>query len=232
MKSPEEPLNILYQDEWFVAVDKPAGQLVHPADVPQEDDQVTMKILRDQIGKLVYNIHRIDRPTTGVLLFGIDRNAARSLHRALERHEIEKTYWAVVSGQAPSEPWECKEPSRKADDAPLREAHTSFNTRGHTTLDCLQDAENPTLSLIEARPHTGRFHQIRRHLLHQGLPIVGDYRYAGIEESNLLGSLLGTGTRMLLQSKSLSFTHPVTKEETFIQAPVDPNFLKCFPKLA
>jgi tRNA pseudouridine65 synthase len=231
MNLPEEPLNILYQDEWFVAVDKPAGQLVHPADVPQEDDQVTMKILRDQIGKLVYNIHRIDRPTTGVLLFGIDRGAARALHRALERHEIKKTYWAVVSGQAPSEPWECKEPSQKADDAPLREAHTSFNTRGHTTLDCLQDAENPTLSLIEARPHTGRFHQIRRHLLHQGLPIVGDYRYAGIETSNSLGSLLGTGTRMLLQSKSLSFTHPVTEEETNIEAPVEPNFLKCFPKL-
>ena len=231
MNLPEEPLNILYQDEWFVAVDKPAGQLVHPADVPQEDDQVTMKILRDQIGKLVYNIHRIDRPTTGVLLFGIDRTAARSLHRALERHEIEKTYWAVVSGQAPSEPWECKEPSQKADDAPLRDAHTSFKNLTDLELDCLHEEEIQTLSLIEAYPHTGRFHQIRRHLLHHNIPIVGDYRYAGIEQSDRLGSLLGTGTRMLLQSKSLSFTHPVTDQYTLIEAPIDPNFLKCFPDL-
>ncbi len=229
--SSNEPLSILYQDEWLVAVDKPAGHLVHPADVPKEDDQVTMKILRDQIGKLVYNIHRIDRPTTGVLLFGIDRDAARSLHRALEHHEIQKTYWAVVSGKAPDESWECTEPSQKADDAPLRDAHTSFKKLSHVDPKCLLGEKDQSLSLIEATPHTGRFHQIRRHLLHQNLPIVGDYRYAGIEQSDRLGSLLGTGTRMLLQSKSLSFTHPVTGHDVSIEAPVDSNFLKCFPDL-
>ena len=93
--APATPLNILYQDEWLVAVDKPAGHLVHPADQPQEDDLVTMKILRDQIGRLVYNVHRIDRPTTGVLLFGIDSSVAKHLHRALERHEVQKTYLAL-----------------------------------------------------------------------------------------------------------------------------------------
>lgn len=231
MSTQHEPLTILYQDEWLVAVDKPAGHLVHPADNPQEDDQVTMKILRDQIGQLVYNIHRIDRPTTGVLLFGTDRDVARCLHRALEQHEVRKTYWAIVSGSAPDTPWECSDPLQKSDGAPYREAHTSFACLERTQAHDLPPECAQTLSLIQACPHTGRFHQIRRHLLQHKLPIVGDYRYAGIEQSNLLGSLLGTGTRMLLQSKSISFTHPVTGCETSIEAPVDSSFLKCFPSL-
>ncbi|MCP5536859.1 MAG: hypothetical protein H7A51_11595 [Akkermansiaceae bacterium] len=231
MTAPDEPLTILYQDEWLVAVDKPAGHLVHPADIPKEGDMVTMKILRDQIGRHVYNIHRIDRPTTGVLLFALARNTARSLHRALERHEVCKKYWAVVSGPAPDEPWECRLPLQKNPDSPVQEARTGFQRLTSISPTCLSEETTPVLSLVEATPHTGRYHQIRRHLIHLGLPIVGDYRYAGIEASNLLGKSLGTGTRMLLQSKSLSLTHPVTGQHTHIEAPVDPAFLKCFPDL-
>lgn len=226
------PLHILYRDEWLVAVDKPAGQLVHPADHPQEGDMVTMKILRDQLGQRVYNIHRIDRPTTGVLLFGTDRNAARALHRALERHQLRKTYWAVSHGLAPESPWQCREPLQKSESATPQEAHTSFQRLDFRTPDCLRSVAPPHLSLIEATPHTGRFHQIRKHLLHAGLPIVGDYRYAGVERSDTLGSLLHTGTRMLLQSRQLTFTHPVTGKNTTIKAPADPSFKACFPRLA
>lgn len=216
-----EPLHILYQDDWLVAVDKPAGHLVHPADEPKEDDLVTMKILRDQIGHRVYNIHRIDRPTTGVLLFGIDRNAARALHRALERHEVNKKYLAIVCGTPPAKTWECREPIQKTEDAPARDAHTSFKVV-HT---------HNQLTLLQATPHTGRNHQIRRHLLHAGMPIVGDFRYAGIEASEKLGEKLGTGTRMLLQAYQLAFKHPVTHENITIKAPVDPMFLHCLPQL-
>ena len=232
MTQPAEPLNILYQDEWLVAVDKPAGHLVHPADEPQPDDLVTMKILRDQIGQRVYNIHRIDRPTTGVLLFSVDRTAARALHRALERHQVQKTYWAISCGLAPEEPWECTQALQKEEDAPMRDARTSFRRLAVSHPLTAENEPSLTLSLIEATPHTGRYHQIRRHLLQQGLPIVGDFRYAGIERSHQLGQLIGTGTRMLLQSKSISFTHPITSEQTVIEAPADPSMLKCFPHLA
>ncbi len=232
MHPPSPALPILYQDEWLVAVDKPPGQLVHPADVPQDGDQVTMKILRDQIGVQVYNIHRIDRPTTGVLLFGICRDAARCLHRALEDHWVKKTYLAVVQGTPTAQTWECYEPSQKHDNAPVREAHTSFRCLASTHPTSLQTETPSSISLIEARPHTGRFHQIRRHLLHVGHPIIGDYRYAGIETSNILGSLLGTGTRMLLQSKSLTFTHPVTQKTIHIEAPLERSLRMCFPKQA
>ena len=217
------PLDILYQDEWLVAVNKPSGHLVHPADHPQEGDQVTMKILRDQLGQLVYNVHRIDRPTTGVLLFGIDSIVAKHLHRALERHEVKKTYLAVVKGTPQVDQWQCHEPIQKEAGKPIREAHTSFNVLAKTII------HDIPLTLVEATPHTGRFHQIRRHLLHAGLPITGDYRYAGIEESDHLGKTLGTGSRMLLQSRTIAFDHPITGDQIHIQAPADIHFTRCFP---
>lgn len=174
---------------------------------------VTMKILRDQIGQLVHVIHRLDRPTTGVLLFATDREAARAMHRAFENHEVRKVYWAVVSGHPACERWICREPIRKDGHAVERSAETEFRV-----LKLLRRR----LALVEAIPKTGRFHQIRRHLLHAGHPIVGDYRYAGIELCEKLGLRLGTETRMLLQAKSLRFRHPIIGSDVCIEAPVDP----------
>ena len=217
------PLTILYQDEWLIAVDKPAGQLVHPADIPQEDDQVTMKILRDQIGAQVRAIHRLDRPTTGVLLFSTNRTTTRALSRAFERHQVQKVYHAIIDGHPSSVQWRCEEPLRKSEDAPEKEAATDFQI--------LKKFQNK-LALVEALPRSGRYHQIRRHLLHGGTPIVGDYRYTGFERCEELAAKHGLGTRMFLQSKSLTFTHPSSKEEMTITAPEDPLFerlaLACF----
>lgn len=197
----------------MIAVDKPAGQLVHPIKQLEDGDLVTMKLLRDQIGQQVTPAHRLDRPTSGVLLFSLAQEVAHPLHKAFKNREVEKTYWAVVDGLPDEEYWTCREPIRNDDDSPHRSAETDFRV-----LTPLGNA----LALVEARPRTGRYHQIRRHLLHAGFPIVGDYRYAGIERSDELGAALGTGTRMLLQAKSLRFIHPVTREEVLIDAPVDP----------
>ena len=214
------PLTILFQDEWIVAVDKPAGQLVHPAQTPQEGDEVTMKILRDQIGQQVHVIHRLDRPTSGVLLFAKEKNAARGLHQAFEKHEVTKVYWAVANGRPDRDSWVCEEPIQKEAGAVARTAETTFRV--------LQRL-NEELTLMEALPKTGRFHQIRRHLVHAGYPIVGDYRYAGEANCDALGLKLGIGTRMLLQAKSLRFVHPVTNAGLLIEAPVDPAIETCLP---
>lgn len=237
----QPPLTILYQDDWLVAIDKPAGYLVHPACDPQEGDLVAMKILRDQIGQRVHTIHRIDRPTSGVLLFGLEKKAAQVMHLALANHDFEKKYWAVVRGDVPAASWECHEPIQKDEGAPVRDAHTSFRLLGRENVEALAgtvtvDAADihfadETLSLVEATPHTGRFHQIRRHLLHQGIPIVGDYRYAGIELCDRLGGLLGVGSRMLLQAKSLEIDHPVSGQRLRIVAAVDDHIRRCFPAL-
>lgn len=203
----DSPLSILFRDDWIVAVDKPAGQLVHPSDSPAEDDLVTMKILRDQMNRRVFPIHRLDRPTSGVLVFATDREVAASLHEVFQKNEVEKVYWAVVEGHPQAESWVCREPIQD------RPAETAFRV--------LVALAGP-LALVEARPKTGRFHQIRRHLLAAGHPIVGDYRYAGIARSDDWGEKLGTGTRMLLQAKSLRFCHPVSSNDILIEAPANP----------
>ena len=216
------PLDILYQDEWLIAVHKPAGHLVHPADDPQPDHLVTMKILRDHLGCYVYPIHRLDRPTCGVLLFGIDKKVTKRMHKAFELQEIQKVYHAVVAGIPTETQWSCSEPLQKAADTPMRSALTDFKVLESAEI------EQESMSLIEARPKTGRFHQIRRHLLHAGFPIVGDYRYVDIERCDLLSEKFGLDQRMLLQAKTLTFTHPVTQEALTVSSPRDPLIARLF----
>lgn len=179
-----------------------------------------MKILRDQIGQQVYVIHRLDRPTSGVLLFATDLEAARNLHAAFENREVAKVYWAVVDGIPADEQWLCQEPIRKEEGKIERAAATSFRLLQHLP---------GQLALVEAKPKTGRFHQIRRHLLHAGTPIVGDYRYAAIDRCDELGERLGTGSRMLLQARSLQFRHPVSGKDQLIEAPLDPLIQQLVP---
>ncbi len=225
-------LNILYQDELMVAVDKPAGHLVHPADNPQEGDQVVMKNLRDQIGQHVNPIHRLDRPTTGVLLFGLTPYATKRLRRAFDHHHVTKTYRCLCHGTPPASVWECHEPLRKTEGAPLREAHTAFELVQSFMVPVLEGIlSEPTLHLVDVNPSTGRFHQIRRHLAGLQLPIVGDYRYAGMAHSEALSERLGLDQRMLLQAHRLEFPHPVTGDAVSIQAPIDPYFLKVCPTM-
>ena len=179
---------------------------------------MTMKILRDQIGQRVHLIHRLDRPTSGVLLFATEKSAAQRLNKAFEKREVAKLYWAVVNGTPDRDMWVCEEPIQKEEGAVIRSAETSFR---------ILERLDGDLALIEARPKTGRFHQIRRHLLHAGHPIVGDYRYADEDHCDALGAELGTGTRMLLQAKSLRFIHPVTDADLLIEAPVDSAIERC-----
>lgn len=223
-------LHLLYEDEWLVAIDKPAGMIVHPGRDPEGPEWVAMKRLRDQLGRRVFPVHRLDRPTSGVLLFALDKMTAGLAQQAFERRNVVKIYQAVVCGAAPQD-WVCETPLRENADGAALDARTSFKR-----LELLPAGSFPAepglgLSLLEANPATGRFHQIRRHLLEAGFPIAGDFRYAGRERSHELGGILGTGTRMLLQSKVLEMLHPRSGGLLRIEAPVDAAFLKCFPGL-
>lgn len=216
------PLGILYQDEFLIAIEKPAGMLVHPVGGAGDSDGSAMKRLRDQLGQQVFPVHRLDRPTSGVLLFALDKKSAATVQQAFERRCVRKIYQAVICGITPEE-WVCEVPLSAEVGGTLLAAKTSFR-RLRISEDLL-----PERSLLEAVPETGRFHQIRRHLLDGGFPIVGDFRYAGRERSFELGEIFGTGTRMLLQAKVLEFSHPKTGEWVRIEAPPDVDLGKCFP---
>lgn len=211
----DSQLEVLYEDEWVIAINKEAGHLVHAADNPQPEDVVAMKLVRNHTGLKIFPTHRLDRPTCGVLLFAKNKTAARALNRAFERKQIQKSYHAVVAGRPSLETWTCSQEIQKSSDLPFKNAATEFKVLENYP-------EN--LTLLEARPLTGRYHQIRKHLLHAGLPIVGDYLYAGLETCETLRHQLGIGTRMLLQCRSLTFAHPISKEELTITAPPETLF--------
>ncbi len=222
------PLHLLYEDEFLVAINKPAGMLVHPGRDEEGPEWIAMKRLRDQLGRRVFPVHRLDRPTSGVLLFALDKQTAGLAQQAFERRNVSKIYHAIVSGTAPPE-WLCETPLRETPADELQSAQTAFECIAVSSPSAFQNDPSLILSLVKATPATGRFHQIRRHLLEAGLPIVGDFRYAGRELSYQLGEILGTGTRMLLQAKSLDFQHPRTGGRLLIEAPADVDFLRCFP---
>lgn len=217
------PLTILHEDEHLVAIDKPAGMIVHAAGGPEGPEWIAMKRLRDQLGRKVYPVHRLDRPTSGVLLFALDARTNGLAQKFFEMRKVVKTYHAIVCG-IPPEAWCCETPLSATEDDPLKEARTEFKR-----LKCKAVSGDPALelSLVEVQPRTGRFHQIRRHLLEAGFPIVGDFRYAGAERSLELGARLGTGTRMLLKAMALEIPHPHSGELLRIEAPEDDEFRRC-----
>ena len=200
----------------MIAINKEAGHLVHPADDPQPDDIVSMKLVRDFVGLKIYPTHRLDRPTCGTLLFAKSKTIARALNRAFERRQVEKVYHAIIANPPQESEWTCPAPLQKEEGLPWKEAITSFRV-----LETLRQE----FTLLEARPLTGRYHQIRKHLSHCGHPIVGDYRYAGLEACEEWNRTLKLNQRMLLQCRQLSLPHP-TKEETLtIDAPDEACFL-------
>ena len=219
------PLTILFEDEFLVAIDKPAGMIVHAGREPEGPEWIAMKRLRDQLGRPVHPVHRLDRPTSGVLLFALDARTNGLAQKSFELRQVVKTYHAIVCG-IPPEAWCCETPLNAAEDEPMKEARTDFRR-----LKCSAVPGDPALelSLIEAIPLTGRFHQIRRHLLEAGFPIVGDFRYAGQERSFELGLRLGIGTRMLLKAMVLEIPHPHSGELLRIEAPEDEEFRRFFP---
>lgn len=221
------PLQIIYQDDCLVAIDKPPGMLVHPGREAEGREWIAMKRLRDEIGRKVFPVHRLDRPTSGVLLFALDKKTAALVQQVFERRHVRKIYHAIVCGLPPQR-WICELPLQTGPGEASLAARTTFERLRETSF-----PGNPALvlSLLEACPASGRFHQIRRHLLAAGFPIVGDFRYAGQDRSHELGEILGTGTRMLLQAKVLELQHPHGGQLLRIEAAGDPDFLKCFPFL-
>lgn len=160
------PLRILHLDDDCVAVSKPSGLLVH-RDENWPEAPAALQVVRDQIGRFLYPFHRLDRPTSGILLFGLSRAAAAKLQAALAAETAHKDYLALVRwpGSDPSlgEQWTCDRPLHDDDDKP-KDAFSAFR---------LQERLHRA-ALIRCRITTGRYHQIRRHLNHCGRHVLGD----------------------------------------------------------
>jgi tRNA pseudouridine65 synthase len=174
-------LRILYQDDYLAAVDKPPGLLVHRTGLDAGETRFAMQMLRDQLGRPVWPVHRLDKGTSGVLLFALDAGTARVLGQALEADaQVRKTYHAVVRGWPPAGGCIDHPLRRLPDDArdtrvQVQDAQTRYVTRGHYELPLPYAGFATTrCALVELQPLTGRRHQLRRHLKHIAHPIIGD----------------------------------------------------------
>jgi tRNA pseudouridine65 synthase len=165
-------IEFLYRDADVVAVNKPSGLAVHRGWA--DDDAFAMTLVRDALGQWVYPVHRLDRGASGVLLFGLSPGSARALCEHFERREVRKHYLALVRGAPPAE---------LTIDHPLKPENSAQAQPAVTEVRLL--AQLGRYAWVEARPHTGRLHQIRRHLKHISCPIIGDVKYGKGEHNRL-----------------------------------------------
>lgn len=211
-----KPLEILYEDEYLVAINKPHGLLVHQSSIARNADEFAVQLLRDQIGQRVYPTHRLDRKTSGVLLFALDKATNQSLTQQFTDKTITKKYWAIVRGFAPDEL--TIDYALRKDNGVLQDAVTKIKTVQRTEID-LPFGKHSTsrYSLVEAEPITGRMHQIRKHMAHILYPIIGDRPHGCNKQNKLWLEKFGMKT-MLLHAHSLTFTHPKSLEEITLSA--------------
>ncbi|WP_394127112.1 tRNA pseudouridine(65) synthase TruC [Vibrio hepatarius] len=228
-------LEIVFQDEYFVAVNKPAGMLVHRSWLDKHETQFVMQTLRDQIGQHVFPLHRLDRPTSGVLIFALSSEVASQVMPMFANHEMEKTYHAIVRG------W-IEESGRldyalKVELDKIADKHASQDKEAQDAITDywpLAKVEVPHSTgkfpttrycLMEMKPLTGRKHQLRRHMAHLRHPIVGDTTH-GDGKHNKLYREVYDSHRLLLHASSLEFVHPFTNEKVLIKAGVDETWQK------
>jgi tRNA pseudouridine65 synthase len=211
-----QPLTILYQDEHYVAIDKPSGMLVHRTRIAEEAEYA-MQRLRDQLGQHVFVVHRLDRPTSGVLLFALSSEAAREMCAVFESRQVEKRYLAVVRGwtdEAGVIDYALREEKHKE----AQQALTRYRRLATVELDIpIGRYPQARYSLVEALPETGRMHQIRKHFAHIFHPLLGDTTYGEGRHNRLFRDHYGC-ERLLLMATLLRFIHPYSREPVTIHA--------------
>lgn len=209
-------LEIVYQDEHLIAINKPHGLLVHRSKIANDATEFALQILRDQVGRQVSPVHRIDRKTSGILLFAFEKEVEIAMQKQFQESLVQKKYLAILRGYAP-EQMDIDYPLAK-ENGTLQEAFTAFKTLQRAEIE-VAFGKHPTsrYSLVEAMPTTGRMHQLRKHFAHIFHPIIGDRKH-GCNKQNRFFKEEFDMTTMLLHASWLKFKHPVTQLDIEITA--------------
>lgn len=211
-----KPLQILFQDDHYIAIHKPAGLLVHRTKIAEEKKLFALQLLRNQIQQRVYTIHRIDRPTSGVLLFGLHKEAATKLAIEFQERRVQKQYLAIVRGFT----------EKKATINYDLNTHRGEAQEAITHYQTLQTTEQPIpvsryqtarYAVAQIQPVTGRQHQIRRHFAHIRHPIIGDKRHGDVKHNKMFKERFDC-TQLMLLAQEVQFMHPYTQEQVTIEA--------------
>jgi tRNA pseudouridine65 synthase len=217
------PLDLYHLDEHCVAVHKPANLLVHRSPISQ-DQAFLLQRLRDQLGQRVYPVHRLDRATSGVILFGLSAEAARCLVPQFETREVEKEYLALARGWLDAS---------GTIDHPLRDEEGNNQPQEAVThYRCLHQVELPVAvdrypsarySLLAVHPETGRRQQIRKHLKHISHHLIGDTTHGNGKHNRFFREQYGI-QRLMLISWRLGFRHPFSGARIRLQAQLEPDW--------
>jgi len=200
-----EDLPVIFRDRHLLVVNKPSGLAVHRGEA--RDPLFALTLARQLAGRLVHPPHRLDRATSGLLIFTFEKEILAAMQQKLESGDVEKVYWALVRGISPDE---------GTIDHPIPRQEGGEKVAARTDFRRLAVFER--YSLVEARPRTGRRHQIRKHLKHIGHPLIGDTRYGKGEHNRYLRDRAGLH-RLALHAVHLAFSHPASGERIALVAP-------------
>ncbi len=215
-------LEIIYRDDHLIAINKPHGLLVHRSFIASDASEFAVQLLRDQIGQTVYPVHRLDRKTGGVLLFALSPEVNSQMQQQFAARRVDKTYHAIVRG-FPPDAGEIDYPLKK-ENGEVQDAVTTFETLAKAEIP-LPFGKHVTsrYALVKLTPHTGRFHQLRKHMAHIFHPIIGDRPHGCNKQNKLWKEKFGM-TTMLLHAGCLQFEHPVSSEKIKISAALQTEF--------
>lgn len=228
-------IDIIHQDDDLVAVNKPSGIKVHRGSYDARRERFVLQLVRDQVGRHLYPVHRLDKPTSGILVFALNPGAARSLAKSFARRRVHKTYLAVVRGYI-AETGEVDHPLRGSEDGEVLDKAPRPALTRYLRLDT---AELPVAvgryatgrySLVQVVPATGRMHQIRRHMRHLRHPVINDRQYGDNKHNRFFSEDLRC-RRLLLAATEIGFPHPRTRETTRLTAPLDADFMEVLRRM-
>ncbi len=217
-------LKILYLDDDIVVVHKPSGLLVHRSAIDKYETKFLLQILRDQLNQRVYPVHRLDKPTSGVMVLALHKTAAQLLTQSFTERQTQKQYMAIVRGYVESQivDYPLKEIQDKMTDSLADKDKLAQSAITHVEL--VKTTEVPIAlehyfgryktarySLVKLIPKTGRKHQLRRHMAHIRHPIIGDTTH-GDGKQNKFARAQFDMHRLALVANKLSFEHPTTKK--------------------
>ena len=223
-------LDILYLDDYLAIVNKPSGWLVHRTPLDKGETRFVLQTLRDQIGQHVWPVHRLDKGTSGVLVFALSAEVARTLGQAFESGEgLHKQYRAIVRGWPLPQglidhPLKRMPDDMRSEREEIQPAQTRYETLRRGELPIAQ-GEFPSLRWAEValQPLTGRRHQLRRHMKHIAHPIIGDATHGKGPLNRAVAEFLGQ-QRLWLHAAALSLKHPVTGAALDIRSPAGPEW--------
>lgn len=233
-------IEILYEDEHLVAIHKPAGLLVHRSYLARRERFFAMQLTRDLVGCHVFPVHRLDRPTSGVLLFAKSSEVANALCEQFASHTIEKQYLALVRGNMHESgildyalKVELDELGDKNADPnkAAQEAVTAYEPLLNTEIPYPSGRYSTSrFALVRLSPKTGRKHQLRRHMAHLRHPIVGDTTHGDGKQNAFFREHFGIN-RLWLIAKKLTFTHPITQTPLSIETELESEWETVFAEL-